>query len=312
MRNHVIKELIKCAKIDQRMILVTADLGFGVLEGFAQKYPERYINVGIAEQNLAAMAAGLALEGNMVFMYSIGNFPTLRCIEQIRNLGCYHNANIKILATGGGFAYGSLGMTHHATEDVAMMRALPNMKVYVPADAIEAMACFDELCKYDGPGYLRMARGKEANIHDIEELKNLDVTRLVSIVDGGPNVVLFAMGTILKEAVLAAKQLRDFGILVSVYSVPAVKPIDEEGIKRLAIKANLFITMEEHNIIGGLGGAVAEVLSEINHHALLMRFGLHDTFTEEVGDQEYLRKYYHMSASDVVEEVVRYCKEGKL
>lgn len=311
MRNHVIDELAKRAKVDQRMILMTADLGFGVIEEFEQKYPERYFNVGIAEQNLAAMAAGLALEGNMVFIYSIGNFPTLRCIEQIRNLGCYHNANIKILATGGGFAYGSLGMTHHATEDVAMMRALPNMKVYAPADTIEAMACFDELCKYDGPGYLRMARGKEENIHDIEELKNIDVTKLVSVVDGESDVVLLAMGTILAEAVLAAKQLQNLGISISVYSVPMVKPIDEEGIRKLASIAKLLVTMEEHNVIGGLGSSVAEVMSEMNHHASLMRFGLRDTFTAEVGNQEYLRKYYHMSASDVVEDVVRYCKRGK-
>ena len=135
----MIDEITKLAETDERIIIVNGDLGFGVLEKFRDKFPDRYFNVGIAEQNMTSVAAGLALEGNMVFTYSIGNFPTLRCIEQIRNDVCYHNANVKVLAVGGGFPYGDLGMTHHATEDIAMMRALPNMKVFVPADAVEAV-----------------------------------------------------------------------------------------------------------------------------------------------------------------------------
>lgn len=138
MRNHLIDKITKIAEKDKKIMLITADLGFSVVEKFRDKFPDRYINVGIAEQNMAAVAAGIALEGNTVFIYSIGNFPTLRCIEQIRNDICYHNANVKILAVGSGFAYGTLGMTHHATEDLAIMRTLPNMRVFTPCDFVNA------------------------------------------------------------------------------------------------------------------------------------------------------------------------------
>lgn len=308
MRNHVIAEIIKLAGTDERIMLATADLGFNVIEKFCEKYPDRYINVGIAEQNLTAVAAGLALEGNMVFTYSIGNFPTLRCIEQIRNLVCYHNANVKILAVGGGFAYGSLGMTHHATEDIAMMRALPNMKVYVPADEIEAVECLKDLYEYDGPAYLRMARGKEECIHSTYD--NIDIHNLVSIADHGVEVCILASGTILSEAVKLQKQLTLQNIDSSVYSVPMIKPVDKLNIIEKASKAKLLVTMEEHNVIGGLSGAVAEILSEMNCHAPLMRFGLQDIFTSEVGSQSYLRNYYGISAEYIFDKVVE--KLGEL
>ena len=308
MRNHVIDEITRLAQNDQRIMLATADLGFNVVEKFEKSYPDRYITVGIAEQNLTAVAAGLALEGNMVFTYSIGNFPTLRCIEQIRNLVCYHNANVKILAVGGGFAYGSLGMTHHATEDLAMMRALPNMKVYVPADEIEAVECLMDLYKYDGPAYLRMARGKEQCIHSHNH--NIDIHSLVPIVENAFGVCILASGTILSEAVKLQKQLIMKNIASSVYSVPLVKPINKASIIEKAGKARLIITMEEHNVIGGLGGAVAEVLAEMNLHAPLMKFGLQDTFTSEVGSQSYLRNYYGISADAIIDKVIE--KLGEL
>lgn len=304
MRNHVIAEITKLAANDQRIMLLTADLGFNVVEQFSEKYPNRYINVGIAEQNMTSIAAGLALEGNMVFTYSIGNFPTLRCIEQVRNLVCYHNANVKILAVGGGFAYGSLGMTHHATEDIAMMRALPNMKVFVPADEIEAVACLNEIYNYDGPAYLRMARGKEECIHSSND--KLNINQLIEIKNHGFDICILASGTILTEAIILQKKLEDNGIDSSVYSVPAIKPIDSDGILNLAIKSKLIITLEEHNIIGGLGGAVAEVLSSLRTHAPLLRFGLPDVFTSTVGDQEYLRDYYGLSANKILKKLNSY------
>lgn len=311
MRNHVIAELTRIAHTDSRIMLAVADLGFSVVEGFQKEFPNRFINVGIAEQNLTSVAAGLALEGNEVFTYSIGNFPTLRCIEQIRNMVCYHHANVKILAVGGGFAYGSLGMTHHATEDIAMMRALPNMKVFVPADAIEAVSCLHEICKYDGPCYLRMARGREPNIHDEIDSTTIDVTQLLPIIKNGNDVCILACGTILSEAVKLQYLLSDSGISSSVYSVPSIKPIDEKNIKNLAKKSRLIVTMEEHNIVGGLGGAIAEVLSDLGSHAPLLRFGLQDTFTSKVGNQDYLRDYYGMSANRIYPSIVQFLKGDK-
>ncbi len=303
MRNHVIDRITQLAETDERIILMTADLGFSVLENFAEMFKYRYINVGIAEQNMTSVAAGLALEGNMVFTYSIGNFPTLRCMEQIRNLVCYHNANVKILAVGGGFAYGSLGMTHHATEDIAMMRALPNMNVFVPADEIEAVACLEEMYKTDTPCYLRMARGKEPCIHD--KNKCLDVKKIISVVDNGCEVVLLATGTILSEAIKVQEIMTSSGIKSSVFSVPCIKPIDEVTINGLGDKSKLMVTIEEHNIIGGLGGAVSEVLAAKGNHAPLLRIGLNDEYTSEVGEQNYLREYYGLSANRVFDKIMK-------
>ena len=304
MRNHVIDEITRMAKDDQRIMLVTADLGYSVVERFEEQFPDRFINVGIAEQNMTAVAAGLALEGNMVFTYSIGNFPTLRCIEQIRNDVCYHNANVKVLAVGGGFAYGDLGMTHHATEDVAMMRSLPNMRVFVPADAIEAVECLREAVKHDGPAYIRMARGHEADIHF--ENERIDITSIIPLAISCefPDVAIMASGTILSEALKTKELAEKNGLQVNVYSVPSVKPLDNEGVFDIAKRSRLIVSMEEHNVIGGLGGAIAECISEINgSKAPLLRTGLKDVYTSIVGDQAYLRNYYSISSDKVCEMI---------
>src|SRR5712691_3932084 len=155
MRNAFFRALYALAERDERIHLVVGDLGFGVVEPFAERFPERFLNVGVAEQNMTGVEAGLALCGAVVFTYSIGNFPTLRCLEQIRNDICYHEANVKVVSVGGGFSYGSLGMSHHATEDLAIMRALPGMVVVAPGDPIEAACATRAVAAYDGPCYLR-------------------------------------------------------------------------------------------------------------------------------------------------------------
>lgn len=300
MRNHVIDKILEMAEFDSRIMLVIADLGYNVVEKFQHNYPKRFVNVGIAEQNMTAVAAGLALEGNMTFTYSIGNFPTLRCIEQIRNDVCYHDANVKILAVGGGFAYGDLGMTHHATEDIAMMRSLPNMRVYVPSDEIDAVECLKDACSFDGPAYIRMARGREKVFHNKNSV--LDVKHILPSSDVGKKVNILTTGTILDEGIELRNKLEQIGISSGVFSVPRVKPIDTIGIKNLALNSNLLVTIEEHNVIGGLGGAVAEILSEINgQHAVLYRAGLQDTYTSVVGDQYYLRKIYGMTSEKILD-----------
>lgn len=301
MRDHVIKALVKAAESDPRIMLVIADLGFNVVELFKDRYPDRFFNAGISEQNMTSVAAGLALEGNMAFTYSIGNFPTLRCIEQIRNLVCYHNANVKILAVGGGFAYGDLGMTHHATEDIAMMRALPNMRVYAPADAIEAVACFHDMIKCNDPCYLRMARGKEECIY--QEDAALDVTRCIEYAPAGTDFNILVTGTIACEAVKLQKMITNEGFSCGAFIVPRIKPIDQHTICEIAQKSRYLISMEEHNIIGGLGGTVSEILSGLATHGKLLRFGLQDIFTSEVGGQNYLRDYYGMSAEKVWDKI---------
>ena len=165
MRTEFINTLYEIAKKDKNVILITGDLGFGVLDKFANDLPEQFINAGVAEQDMAGLATGLALEGKTVFTYSIANFPTLRCLEQIRNDVCYHNANVKIVSVGGGYSYGPLGMSHHATEDLSIMRALPNMTIVAPGDTIETGYATEAIYKLNGPCYLRLGRNGEGAIH---------------------------------------------------------------------------------------------------------------------------------------------------
>lgn len=303
MRNHIVSGIVELAEKDSRIVLITADLGFGVLETFRDCFPDRYINCGIAEQNMAAVAAGVALEGDIVFMYSIGNFPTLRCIEQIRNDICYHNANVKILAVGGGFSYGSLGMTHHATEDLSIMRALPNMRVYAPADPGEAAEVLREIYRVDGPCYVRLARGGDPVLHT--PMPGVKPLRLAS--EG--NIAILSTGTILSEAKRAAEMLREQGVQVGLYSCPCVKPLDQEAIIAIAQQHRQIITVEENQITGGFGSAVMEMLAENGVCTCVKRIGLRDTYTNVVGSQDYLRMWYGMDSNAIVETVLEGVKQ---
>lgn len=304
MRDSVIKEIKKLAIHDNRVYLLTGDLGYVVLDEFRNTCPDRYINVGIAEQNMASIAAGMSHEGNMVFIYSIGNFPTLRCMEQIRNDICFHKSNVKILAVGGGFSYGNQGISHHATEDIAMMRVLPNMHVYVPGDPVEAVYCLRDAYAYDGPCYIRLSRGNDNRFH-----KDDPVEGICKISEDGADIAIFTSGTIVSEGLRLQKMLNVKTTKRAVlFSVPKVKPIDKQKIIEVALNAKLVVTMEEHQISGGLGGIFAEIFSEIQgKHALLYRAGLNDVFSEVVGNQDYLRDYYGISADKllpVIEKII--------
>ena len=300
MRNHLINKITEIAKTDHNIMLMTGDLGYGVLDEFKNQFPDRYINAGIAEQNMAAVAAGLALEGNTVFIYSIGNFPTLRCIEQIRNDICYHNANVKILAVGSGFAYGTLGMTHHATEDLAIMRAMPNMRVFVPCDSVSAEAIAEDICKIQGPCYVRLERGGEPVVFDKDEqfiIGGLKELRK------GKGIAIITIGTVINEALKAADELLKENKEISVYSVYSLKPINKEQILKIAENNQYIITVEEHQITGGLGSTIAEIIAENNVNTKLIRLGLEDEFTSVVGNQEYLREVYKLDSSTLQKEI---------
>lgn len=301
MRNHLIDKITKIAEKDKKIMLITADLGFSVVEKFRDKFPDRYINVGIAEQNMAAVAAGIALEGNTVFIYSIGNFPTLRCIEQIRNDICYHNANVKILAVGSGFAYGTLGMTHHATEDLAIMRTLPNMRVFTPCDFVNAEAIAEDICKIQGPCYVRLERGGEKQVFTKEE--NFMIGKLKELRKGS-DIAIIAIGTVINEALKAADDLKYQNKNISVYSVYTLKPLDKQEILNIAKKHKYILTIEEHQIVGGLGSTISEIIAESGIAIKVIRLGLHDEFTSIVGNQEYLRKVYNMDTESIKKRIV--------
>jgi len=300
MRNIFVRTLCQIAENDKNVTLITGDLGFGVLTNFWEKYPERFINAGIAEQNMTSVATGMALEGKKVYTYSIANFPTLRCLEQIRNDAAYHNANVNIVAVGGGFAYGALGMSHHATEDLAIMRALPNVTVFSPGDPLETVEVTKAANEINGTCYIRLGKGGEKNVHT--KIYDFKVGKAIKIFDGN-EICIFSTGAILSEANEAAINLNDKGISTSLYSFPTVKPIDKDIIIECAKKHKCIITIEEHNVIGGFGSSIAEVLSEIpGEHAFLRKVGLQDTYSSVVGSQKYLRDYYGI-CSETIEKI---------
>lgn len=301
MRNAAVKKLTALAERDSNIILMSADLGYGVLNDYREKLPHQFFNSGICEQNMTSVAAGMALEGKTVFTYSIANFPTLRCLEQIRNDAAYNRANVKIIAVGGGFAYGDLGMSHHATEDIAVLRALPDVTVFAPGDLSEAEAAVELAYRTPGTCYIRLGKGGEPRIHASSD--GLPIRRGICLMDG-KSVCIFSSGGILGETKKAAETLNAAGISTALYSFPMVKPLDEKLVRECAQKFDLIVTVEEHNIVGGFGGAIAEILSEMpSKKAYLKRIGLCDTYTRVVGDQTYLREYYGLSAKKIAKAI---------
>jgi transketolase len=258
MRTAFIRALEEVAEEDERVMLVVGDIGFGVVETFAQRFPKRYVNAGVAEQNMTGIATGMALSGNVVFTYSITNFPTLRCLEQVRNDVCNHKADVKIVAVGGGFAYGALGMTHHATEDIAIMRSLPNMTVIAPGDPVEAAAATRAIVSWPGPCYLRLGRAGEPVVH--KRPIDFKIGEAIQLRDG-KDLTLIATGGMLETAVAVADRLLERNISARVLSMHTVKPLDIGAVLAAARETNAIATIEEHSKLGGLGSAVAEVLA---------------------------------------------------
>lgn len=305
MRDTFVKALCSICETNKDIELITGDLGFGVLKPFFEQFPDQFTNAGIAEQNMTSVAAGMALEGKTVFTYSIGNFPTLRCLEQIRNDCAYHNANVKIVCVGGGFVYGSLGMSHHATEDISVMRSIPNVAVFCPGDALEAAAVTKAIAKYPGTCYLRLGRGGEKPIH--KSLENYEIGKAIPV-KAGRYVAILTTGAIYEEIDKALEILAENGITPSVYSFPTVKPIDKEAIKKCAESYTIIVTCEENNIMGGFGSAVSEVLADNGLNSKLIRIGIDDTFCDVVGDQSYLRDIYGMSGKKIAEKIIEAMK----
>jgi len=298
MRTAFIETLLELARLDERITLVVGDLGFGVVTTFKQELPKQFVNAGVAEQNMTGLAAGMALSGKIVFTYSIANFPVLRCLEQIRNDVCYHNANVKVVSVGGGMAYGSLGMTHHATEDLAIMRALPNIMVVAPNDPVEAKLATSAVIAHDGPCYLRLGRGGEPIVHspDVE----FELGKSIQVRDGS-DITLIVTGGLLPNALHVAEILNDDGISVRVLSMHTISHLDEEAILRAARETNAIFTVEEHSILGGLGGGVAELLLESGVGPVkFKRIGLKRIFSSMVGDQDYLRSQCGLDVAGVL------------
>src|SRR3989344_1848258 len=301
MRNAFIRSLEEIARYDKRIFLLTGDLGFSVFEKFRDEFPDRFINMGVAEANMTGVAAGLALSGKIVFIYSIVPFATMRCFEQIRNDLCMQNLDVKIIGVGSGLSYGSLGPTHQSIEDIAIMRALPNMVVVCPGDPVEAGLVVRESMHYKGPVYIRLGRGGEPVIHKTRP--DFEIGKAITLVDGS-DVTLIATGNMLENAVLAAGLLAE-KISVRVISMHTVKPIDKESVLKSADETKVIFTIEEHSLIGGLGSAVSEILAEHNKEIIFKRIALPDSFIKIAGSQKYLRSINSLSSEYVAERILK-------
>lgn len=307
MRKIFNETLLKIAEKDPRIHLVLADIGYGEIEGFARKFPERYYNCGVMEQHMTGVACGLAMEGNIAVTYSIANFPTLRCLEQIRNDVCYHNANVKIVNIGGGVSYGPLGVSHHSTEDIAILRALPNMVVVVPCDLQEAEAATYAVFDYEGPVFYRCGYKNEKDIH--HRPFKFELGKAITVEDGDDCTLIFC-GPIGFEAQKAVEAAREKGIHCRLISMHTIKPIDKEAILKAAKETGKIITLEEHNLAGGLGSAVAEVLADEGClDVKFRRMALPDVNVHEVGSQQWLREFYHIAAPDIEKTILEICRK---
>jgi len=294
MREAFVRALSELAAEDERIMLVNGDLGFGVLTDFIERFPQHYVNAGVAEQNMTAVACGMALTGARAYTYSIGNFPTLRCLEQLRNDVCYHRSDVTVVAVGGGFSYGQLGVSHFATEDLAAMRSLPGMTVVAPSDPWQAYELTRQLYARGGPAYLRIDKGTAGLPEGDVELGKVRQVR------DGDDAVIFSTGGILGEALSAADALGTEGISVRVIDVHTIKPLDVDGICAAIRDCGHVITLEEHVVSGGLGSAVAEVCAEARLPLKSFRpLGLGDVFPDIVGDQSFLRARYGLDACSI-------------
>lgn len=290
----------------ENVVVLDADLACSTqTKLFQEKFPHRFFDCGIAEQDMIATAAGLASENKIPFAASFAVFATGRTYDQIRNGICYPNFNVKIIGTHGGITVGEDGATHQALEDVSLMRGLPNMTVIVPADCQECEQIIEYAAAHKGPMYIRIPRSNVPNIYD--KSYKFDLNKANIIEDGG-DVAIFTNGETLAESILAAHDLKKEGISVAVVNVPVVKPIDSDTIIKYAKKTKFIVTIENHSIIGGLGSAICEVLCE-NYPQKVYRIGINDEFGQS-GTSDELMKYYGLDSESLVKKIrIMYQKE---
>jgi transketolase len=286
MRTTFIQTLTEEAKLNENIFIITPDLGFSVLEKFRDLFPNRFLNVGIAEQNAVGVAAGLALSGKIVYVYSIVPFVTMRCFEQVRVDVAYMNTNVRLVGVGAGLSYGPAGATHHSIEDIAIMRNLPNMTVCCPGDPIEVREIVRQSVGYQGPMYIRLGKNGEPVIHN--ENQAITIGQAVQVTQG-QDLIIITTSNMLEEGKHIVDSMQDKGKSVALISMHTIKPFDIQTVLDLIKTGIPMVTLEEHNIIGGLGSAVAEVIAESGQAVRFKRIGIQDIFCHEVGSQQYLR-----------------------
>jgi transketolase len=305
MRTAFVESLIAQAMRDQNIILITGDLGYGVLDEYQRQLPKQFINAGVAEQSMMSMAAGLASTGKRVFVYSIGNFSTARCFEQIRNDVCGMNNSVTVVSVGSGYSYGPQGYSHHAIEDLSIMRTLPNMEIYSPCDAIEADLCVQAIVKSSGPAYLRIGKSGEPKL--TENLSSSLTPRLVR--EGTWGSILFT-GSIGINAIKAWEELKKNHRYPNIYSVPHFGSMSSEFLTEISSHGSI-LTLEENVKAGGFGSLVMERYSELSCGGSVRISSLAATRDQLnlVGSQDFLRQSNGVGPSDVIEKYLALAQE---
>lgn len=301
MRRAFVESLVEIAEQDERTVLLTGDLGFNSVEPFAERYPDRFINVGVAEQSLVGVATGLAKAGYIPYCYSIATFMSLRPYEFIRNGPVAHRLPVRIVGIGGGFEYGAGGPTHHAVEDIAIMRALPGLRVLVPADDLQTAAIVKATHGLDGPAYLRIGKNDKTEVPGLDG--RFELERLQVLDSTGAEIAILTTGSISPGVAAAATELAEQGISCDVAVIASVAPAPRDDIAEFCVDRELVVTVESHIRNGGIGSLVAETLSEVAAGTPVTRLGVGDVFSTRSGGQEYLHERHGISRERIVERV---------
>lgn len=304
MRSTFINTLTEMARKDPKIMCVIGDTGFSVFENFEKEFGERFVNVGIAEQNFVSFGAGLAAMGMKPYIYNVVSFMTLRSLEQIELDICYQENPVVLVGVGGGHSYGPAGPTHHAYFDIGMMRMMPNMTVVCPADPVEMRAVMLASECYNKPLYIRIGRSVDPIIHEGEI--DFYIGKALKMQEGTDGV-LFATGTMVKDALQVLSLLQQKGIALTLYSMHTIKPLDEECVMEALTQYPAIFTLEEHSKIGGLGSAVEEILVSqmANKNIKFRKFGFPDMFAPVTGSREYLNKLYGIDAESVAGQIIQ-------
>jgi transketolase len=307
MRKTCLDSVYELAKRDKRIFFLGSDLGVGTLQKFKTEMPERYFMEGVSEANLIGMAAGLALEGKIVYANTIATFITRRCFEQVALDLCLHNVKVRLIGNGGGLVYAPLGPTHLAIEDIAIFRALPRMTILAPADAEEMRRMMPATVEYPGPIYIRLAKGGDPVVTDPS--MPFEIGKAYPMRQGTDGLII-TTGVMLKRGLEAAAMLNVKGVETAVMHVPTIKPLDEGVILEYASRVPVVVTAEEHTITGGLGSAIAEILAEADfpEPKRLKRIGIPDVFPDQYGSQDSQLARYHITSeaiSAAIEDLLR-------
>ena len=309
MRKTCLEMVYELAKTDERIFFIGSDLGFGTLNHFKEEMPDRFFMEGVGEANLVGMAAGLAMEGKILYVNTIATFLTRRCFEQIVLDLCLHNVKVRLIGNGGGLVYAPLGPTHLAIEDIAILRAVPNMTVVAPADADEMRRLMPQTVDYPGPIYIRLGKGYDPIVTNDDAPFQIGKAILSK---AGDEVLIVTTGICLERALEGAAQLKEKGIEAAVLHVHTIKPLDTASILEHASPASVIVSVEEHTVIGGLGSAVAETLAESSFQSVkrFRRIGIPDEFPSEYGSQDSLMERSQITSDVIVSVVERLLRES--